>query len=203
MKKKKTFSLPLRWLQESRRINEPTNVFILSLSCGRSLEPMTWCARGSTSGRRRWQRTFVSKALTRCFIRKNKNSLKCFHMWYFNAFANCNYNYLIIFFKLGNKVKKKKNVGCCILQCFAQKYEQRWDQKSCCLYKFQKNGEEKEVAEETCVYLKESLMPNTVLTLMYNIGKSGEDRKRHMKYNTNHVVLYNQLSQTASACVVP
>lgn len=42
-------------------------------------------------------------------------------------------------------------------------------------------------------------MPNTVLTLMYNIGKSGGDRKRHMKYNTNHVVLYNQLCQTASA----
>lgn len=67
---------------------------------------------------------------------------------------------------------------------------------SFCLCTFQK-------PEETCVYLKESLMPNTVLTLMYNIGKSGEDRKRHMKYNTNHVVLYNQLRQTASACVCP
>lgn len=49
--------------------------------------------------------------------------------------------------------------------------------------------------ETVSVYSKDSLMPNTILTLMYNIIKV--KRRDTLKQGTNDVFMYNQLPGTS------
>lgn len=53
--------------------------------------------------------------------------------------------------------------------------------------------------EMVSVYSKDSLMPNTILTLMYNIIKV--KRRDTLKQGTNDVFMYNQLPGTS--CRIP
>ena len=53
----------------------------------------------------------------------------------------------------------------------------------------------KEVANWISVYSKDSLMPNTILTLVYNVIKIQENR--HIEQGTNKVFMYNQLPGTS------